>query len=77
MYIDPWTGEFFGEGGVEKDMRLIPRPTAWVKLGSGPSAPESALGVVDKDKGVGVLQGGVIMSKLGNETAKYVLAFVS
>ncbi|KAF8554909.1 hypothetical protein OG21DRAFT_1385292, partial [Imleria badia] len=53
-YIDPWTGEFFGEGGVEKDMRLLPRPTA----DSG------------DEKGVGVLQGGVIMSKLGNETAK-------
>jgi len=45
-YIDPFTGEFFGEGGSE------PQPT---------SSPE-----VDKD----ALKGGVIMGKLGNETAK-------
>ena len=46
-YIDPWTGELFGEGGVEKDVRPPQRrpPTAGVS-------------------------GGVIMSKLGNATAK-------
>ena len=27
-YIDPWTGDFFGEGGVEKDVRPSrPPPT--------------------------------------------------
>lgn len=49
-YIDPWTGELFGEGGVEKDLRVP---------GSKGSTPESA-------------HGEVIMTKLGNATAKYV-----
>ena len=49
-YIDPWTGELFGEGGVEKDLRTS----------KGGNKPESA-------------HGDVIMSKLGNATAKYVL----
>lgn len=60
-------------------MRLLPYPTAWSGSGSnapkdGPaagSAPESVVGGVT---GKGVLDGGVIMSKLGNETAKYVVA---
>ncbi|KAG0708652.1 ERV/ALR sulfhydryl oxidase domain-containing protein [Suillus ampliporus] len=47
-YIDPWTGDFFGEGGVEQDLRAA--------LYNG-GKPEPA-------------HGGVIMSKLGNETAK-------
>jgi hypothetical protein len=45
-YIDPWTGELFGEGGVEKDVQSRRRP------------PTSGV------------SGGVIMPKLGNETAK-------
>lgn len=45
-YIDPWTGDLFGEGGVEKDLHAYPAKPA---------------------QGV---QGGVIMSKLGNATAK-------
>jgi FAD-linked sulfhydryl oxidase len=49
-YIDPWTGDLFGEGGVEKDLR--------VSSNAG-TVPES-------------VHGGVIMSKLGNATAKYV-----
>jgi len=54
-YLDPWTGEWFGEGGVEADARL---PNSLVhtyqeKVMSGKGA-----------------KGGVIMSKLGNETAK-------
>ena len=74
-YIGPWTGEFFGEGGVEKDMRLVPYPTAWVGSGSGSGeatapAPDSIDG--DKAKENGMIGGGVIMSNLGNETAKYV-----
>ena len=76
-YIDPWTGEFFGEGGVEKDMRLVPYPTAWVGSGSGEAiapAPDSISG--DKAKENGMIGGGVIMSKLGNETAKYVVALL-
>jgi FAD-linked sulfhydryl oxidase len=43
--MDPWTGELFGEGGVEKDVQ-------------SPNPPISGV------------SGGVIMSKLGNETAK-------
>jgi FAD-linked sulfhydryl oxidase len=43
-YVDPWTGQLFGEGGVEKSWNRPP--------------PEE------------VAHGGVIMSKLGNETAK-------
>ncbi|KAH7883249.1 ERV/ALR sulfhydryl oxidase domain-containing protein [Phlebopus sp. FC_14] len=52
-YIDPWTGEFFGEGGVEKDLHILPYP------GHVPPNTSSSPEV-----------GGVIMSKLGNETAK-------
>jgi len=47
-YMDPWTGELFGEGGVEKDVQSHRPPTSGVS-------------------------GGVIMSKLGNETAKAAL----
>jgi FAD-linked sulfhydryl oxidase len=43
-YIDPWTGDYFGEGGVEKDLHKVPQQQ--------------------------VVRGGVIMSKLGNTTAK-------
>jgi hypothetical protein len=46
-YTDPWTGQLFGEGGLEG--KLHPNPPA--KIGG--------------------VAGGVIMSKLGNETAKY------
>jgi len=45
-YLDPWTGDLFGEGGVEKDLHTFPASAA---------------------EGV---HGGVIMSKLGNATAK-------
>ena len=47
-YLDPFTGDLFGEGGVEKDLHTFPASAA---------------------EGV---HGGVIMSKLGNATAKYV-----
>lgn len=43
--MNPWTGEIFGEGGVEKDLK------------NGPPSPDG-------------VRGGVIMSKLGNATAK-------
>ncbi|EAU91882.2 hypothetical protein CC1G_04649 [Coprinopsis cinerea okayama7 len=49
-YIDPWTGQLFGEGGVEKS------------LNNG-HTNQPILGV----------DGGVIMGKLGNETAKAAL----
>ncbi|KAI0684845.1 ERV/ALR sulfhydryl oxidase domain-containing protein [Cytidiella melzeri] len=47
-YIDPWTGDLFGEGGVEQDLRISPNAA---------TVAES-------------VHGGVIMSKLGNATAK-------
>ncbi|EIN06654.1 hypothetical protein PUNSTDRAFT_54065 [Punctularia strigosozonata HHB-11173 SS5] len=49
-YLDPWTGDLFGEGGVEKSLHN--------------AAPGPALAAV---------QGDVIMSKLGNATAKAAL----
>jgi len=45
-YLNPWTGDLFGEGGVEKDLQTYP------------ATP------------VDGAHGGVIMSKLGNATAK-------
>ncbi len=45
-YLDPWSGQIFGEGGVEKTLH--------------------ATKLTDKS----VTKGGVIMAKLGNETAK-------
>ncbi|KDR75492.1 hypothetical protein GALMADRAFT_68598 [Galerina marginata CBS 339.88] len=51
-YIDPWTGQLFGEGGVEKMLHSE----------TSPKTP--------KIKGV---EGGVIMGKLGNATAKAAL----
>lgn len=55
-YIDPWTGELFGEGGVEKMFHA--QPITNVATGGS--------------------EGGVIMTKLGNETAKLaLLPFVS
>ncbi|KAF8963567.1 ERV/ALR sulfhydryl oxidase domain-containing protein [Flammula alnicola] len=51
-YIDPWTGQLFGEGGVEK--MLQSQVCAQPPVISG-------------------VKGGVIMSKLGNETAKAAL----
>ncbi|KAI6115237.1 ERV/ALR sulfhydryl oxidase domain-containing protein [Pisolithus croceorrhizus] len=55
-YIDPWTGELWGEGGVGKDWRLYPVHSK----GHGSEHSGTAGGI----------EGGVIMSKLGNETAK-------
>jgi FAD-linked sulfhydryl oxidase len=49
-YLDPWTGQLFGEGGLEGNLR-----------------PK-----LDPNARIGGVEGGVIMSKLGNETAKYV-----
>ena len=47
-YVEPWTGDLFGEGGVERDPHVYPA--------------SAAAGV----------HGEVIMSRLGNATAKYV-----
>jgi FAD-linked sulfhydryl oxidase len=43
-HVDPWTGDLFGEGGVEQQLHKLPQQE--------------------------VVGGGVIMSKLGNATAK-------
>ncbi|KAK7036486.1 hypothetical protein VNI00_011683 [Paramarasmius palmivorus] len=48
-YIDPWTGQLFGEGGVENSLNIQQPKMPW----EGSSS-----------------KGGVIMSKLGNATAK-------
>lgn len=53
-YIDPWTGQLFGEGGVEKTLKSL-------HLSGNDAIPKPIVGV----------EGGVIMAKLGNETAKY------
>lgn len=52
-YVEPWTGDLFGEGGVEQDPHVYPA--------------SAAAGV----------HGNVIMSKLGNATAKYVVSSAS
>jgi len=49
-YMDPWTGDLFGEGGVEKELHAPPLPHTSSNT-----------------------HGGVIMSKLGNETTKAAL----
>ncbi|EKM81279.1 hypothetical protein AGABI1DRAFT_112947 [Agaricus bisporus var. burnettii JB137-S8] len=46
-YLNPLTGQLFGEGGVEQTLNRLPQE--------------------------GVVHGGVIMAKLGNETAKAAL----
>jgi hypothetical protein len=53
-YIDPWTGQFFGEGGVEKT--YVPPPSDQGK------APPSKM--------ADHIKGDVIMPKLANATAK-------
>ncbi|KAI0071797.1 FAD-dependent thiol oxidase [Panus rudis PR-1116 ss-1] len=53
-YINPWTGDLFGEGGVEQGLPVFQKsPTNDATHVSGDSAA-----------------GGVIMGKLGNATAK-------
>ncbi|KAH0829124.1 ERV/ALR sulfhydryl oxidase domain-containing protein [Lanmaoa asiatica] len=67
-YIDPWTGEFFGDDGIERYERILPTMrVSW----SAPTGATSESTSGGEGKGVGVGSGGVIMSKLGNETAKY------
>lgn len=95
--MNPWTGELFGEGGVEADLFHVPSrykgiaPSPYVKpddaplhgAGNVPShmddVPPAALPNAGStlqsnpgDASEDVVQGGVIMSKLGNATAKCV-----
>lgn len=56
-YVDPWTGSIFGEGGINA---LNPLKD------SGAAGAHVAPAGVDME----TLKGGVIMPKLGNETAK-------
>ena len=51
-YIDPWTGDLFGEGSVHKISEHYEVPP------------------------ISGVEGGVIMSKLGNATAKLALFFL-
>jgi len=53
-YIDPWTGSIFGEGGVDA-------ASSWKGSGNGRSARPADLEMFN---------GGVIMPKLANETAR-------
>ncbi|KAF9243198.1 ERV/ALR sulfhydryl oxidase domain-containing protein [Melanogaster broomeanus] len=59
-YIDPWTGEFFGEGGVEHDVHILPYPHFTTTL----HLPQSTAAAS------GAQVGGPIMSQLRNETVK-------
>lgn len=54
-YVDPWTGSVFGEGGVDS----ASSPQGLDRSHNSPSSSD-----------LEVLKGGVIMPKLGNETAK-------
>ncbi|KAG6820827.1 hypothetical protein H0H93_011121 [Arthromyces matolae] len=56
-YVDPWTGQLFGEGGVEKSLQRPPMDNTVTTPG-----PASH-----------VVHGKVIMPKLGNATAKAAL----
>lgn len=56
-YVDPWTGSIFGEGGVDS----VSSPQGLDRLHKSPGSSD-----------LEVLKGGVIMPKLGNETAKSV-----
>ncbi|KIJ66018.1 hypothetical protein HYDPIDRAFT_27220 [Hydnomerulius pinastri MD-312] len=67
-YIDPWTGELFGEGGVEQDLHALPYPH-YATTGRRP-LPQSTAGAGSSSEAPNPEVGGVIMSKLGNETAK-------
>jgi len=63
-YVDPWTGNLFGEGGVQGDFGYrIPFGSHSPLGGSGDAA--DGLGSLES-----VGSGGVIMPKLGNATAK-------
>jgi len=64
-YIDPWTGELFGEGGVENDLHILPYPHF-----ATDRTPQSTPAAIGDSSSSGTRVGGVIMSKLGNETAK-------
>lgn len=64
-YFDPYTGHIFDSGGVQNEYienRPPTRPPAWVE-----PPPEEGV------KEIQGVHGGVIMSKLGNETAKQAL----
>ncbi|KAF5317255.1 hypothetical protein D9611_003633 [Ephemerocybe angulata] len=62
-YIDPWTGQLFGEGGVEEHLAVV----AAAKEQAGKILQNVP---VVKVNAKAAAKGGVIMPKLGNETAK-------
>ena len=69
-YIDPWTGQLFGEGGVEGAWHngSIQTVHGYTSAPILKTKPDDT-GGMELDTSV---HGGVIMSKLGNATAKYV-----
>ncbi|KAH8103477.1 ERV/ALR sulfhydryl oxidase domain-containing protein [Cristinia sonorae] len=84
-YIDPWTGEIFGEGGVEKDLQRLQhpetlkaehphgttkQPTPSVMTTSTLLSESSETWTATSSSLAAEVTGGVIMSKLGNATAK-------
>ncbi len=72
-YIDPWTGQLFGEGGVEGVWHngSIQTVHGYTTAPILKSKPEDFSGMSSEELESSV-HGGVIMSKLGNATAKYV-----
>lgn len=72
-YIDPWTGQLFGEGGVEGvwhngSIQTVHGYTTAPILEPKPD-DISRMSSEELESNV---HGGVIMSKLGNATAKYI-----
>lgn len=68
-YIDPWTGQLFGEGGVEGFWRNNTLNSVY-DYTSGPfNRHKNKSGEITQS----TVHGGVIMSKLGNATAKAAL----
>lgn len=66
-YFDPWTRHLFGEGGLEGNLHPKLDPLAQI---GGVAGGVSKIGK-ETPAHFGGVTGGVIMSKLGNETAKY------
>ncbi|KAF8622795.1 hypothetical protein AX15_006725 [Amanita polypyramis BW_CC] len=73
-YIDPWTGQLFGEGGVEGLLRngTVQAVYGYTSVPMFKHKPDDtgSMGMEDLEASV---HGSVIMSKLGNATAKAAL----
>ncbi|KAK2462479.1 hypothetical protein APHAL10511_005449 [Amanita phalloides] len=73
-YIDPWTGQLFGEGGVEGVWRndATKAVHGYTSAPTTKSRPDDGTRTGKEELEMSV-HGGVIMSKLGNATAKAAL----